>query len=364
MRRLWPFILVAILCAPVVGDDNETTYTARIRAESAMEQTIERPAISGPLEEVIAELSELAGVSIEPDWQAIEATGAQRDARVVMRSSRSTVGQLLDIALLQASAEDRPLAWYAEGPSVHVTTQMRAIYGRRRFPTADARPARRDRAQAADAPREESIRFRFEEAHLEEVVEFFRTITGANFHVNWQSLEAVGVTRDTPVSMNLSDVSVGRALDVLCQDLSGPVGIMDRVHWVVEGGVIKIATGEALNRRTITRVFDVADLLMVAPDYEAPAVTLGTTERTDRTEDQIGLFERRQPDTNGRNGLAGEAELMQQRREDLVSMIRESIGEDMWQPIGKGSIRLIGNQLVITQTPLGFRMLRDTVQVN
>lgn len=354
MRVLLVLIVFLGAISPLSGDD--AAPAPRIRAEDAMRRKVEKPAFSGPLEKVLAELAERAEVDIQPDWRAIEATGAKRDAQVVLRASSATFGQLLDIALIQASAEQSPLAWYADGPTVRVTTQMRAIYGRRR---PQSLKVRTDESPApADRPRR-GIGVRFDEIPLADVIEFFRNVSGANFHVNWGALESVGIDRDTPVSLRLSDVTIGRALNMVCDRLSGTRDKMQRVYWVIDDGVVHIATGEALNRRTQTRVFEVADLLMVAPDYPAPAVDSSGSETTDGTSANAGtrLFDF----TDSGSTRDEELELRTRRREELTAAIRESIGEEMWRPIGKGSIRIVGNQLVITQTPLGFKLLSEAV---
>jgi hypothetical protein len=353
MNRAWPIIL-ALAALPLVAAA-QTTQPARVRAEEAMDEPVVRPSLAGPLEDVLREVGELAGVEVVPDWLAIEATGAKRDTAVAVKASKATPGQLLDLALMQASQKARALAWYAEGAKVHVTTQMRVLY-RGRLPAR--RPARGPRATTGPATRPSGLELRFEEARLEDVIDFFRNVSGVSFYVNWRALEAVGVTRDTPVTLRLRGVSIGRALDAVMDQLSGARGRMQRVYWVIDDGVVHVATGSALNQRTETRVYDVTDLLMVAPDASAPDLDLG---------------ERDEGDGGSSSGLFGEAEdgddsdgtsttaLRQRRGEELVATIRGTIGEDMWRPIGKGSIRLHGNQLVVTQTPLGFKLLRDAV---
>ncbi len=33
----------------------------------------------------------------------------------------------------------------------------------------------------------------------------------------------------------------------------------------------------------------------------------------------------------------------------------------MWRPVGRGSIRILRGQLIITQTPLGFKLLEESL---
>jgi hypothetical protein len=37
--------------------------------------------------------------------------------------------------------------------------------------------------------------------------------------------------------------------------------------------------------------------------------------------------------------------------------LKDSIGEDMWKPDGKGSISILNGKLVISQTLLGFKLM-------
>ena len=142
---------------------------------------------------------------------------------------------------------------------------------------------------------------------------------------------------------------------------------MGSVYWVVDKGVVTIATGEVLNRKLITRVYDVGDILMVVPSFEGPRIATGTTTNgTDTTGGTTrGLFDGVDVGTSPRTDTSTRGESMaekrQKNRDTLIEVIKMSIGEDMWAPTGKGSVKIIRNQLIITQTPLGFRLLEGTL---
>ena len=53
---------------------------------------------------------------------------------------------------------------------------------------------------------------------------------------------------------------------------------------------------------------------------------------------------------------------MNEVKEGLIAIIKASIGEDMWQDQGKGSIRIFGNRLIISQTTLGFKLLDKSLR--
>jgi len=320
----------------------------------ALATKVSKFAISAPLSQAMDRYAKLAGLRIVTDWDALAAAGVKRETKVVLRASSATVEQLLDLTLAQVSARSKPLAWYLDGHVVRVTTQMRVLY-RHALPSgapATSRPAKRP------AKRSATMQLRLDNVPLSDVIEYFRTVTGANFHVNWRSLELADIDRKTPITLNASGLSLARALDLVTDQLSAHRSRLDRVYWVVESGVVNIATGAALDRNLRTRVYDVADLLVVVPDFAAPRLDLTASE--DGTDDdgrQAGfgrLFEDDEDDAKDADSVAQRRKRL---RENLLAAIKDSVGEDMWQPVGKGAIRLMGNKLIISQTTLGFKLL-------
>ena len=49
-----------------------------------------------------------------------------------------------------------------------------------------------------------------------------------------------------------------------------------------------------------------------------------------------------------------------QLEENLINIVKSSIGEDMWQPQGKGAVKIMRNMMIISQTRLGFLMLKKS----
>src|SRR5438045_1029940 len=61
----------------------------------------------------------------------------------------------------------------------------------------------------------------FKEAKAEEVMRFCCEATGANVFVQWRDLEAAGINKDAPVTVDLKDVSAKDALRAILGDLGG-----------------------------------------------------------------------------------------------------------------------------------------------
>jgi hypothetical protein len=139
-----------------------------------------------------------------------------------------------------------------------------------------------------------------------------------------------------------------------------------RAYWILDKGVITVATGTAFNTETRTKVIDVADLLFVVPNFEAPRINMASNTGTGNNTGAFGggIFNTgANTGTNG-SGDANDTNMAQKRaqaRDSLIEMVKNSIGQDMWSPDGKGSITIFNNQLVISQTPLGWKLLEEIV---
>jgi hypothetical protein len=73
-----------------------------------------------------------------------------------------------------------------------------------------------------------------------------------------------------------------------------------------------------------------------------------------------GLFG--QQSSNSNSASAAEVDLptaRQKLRDNLVQSVKDSIGDDMWKPDGKGSITLLGSKMIISQTLLGFKLMEN-----
>ncbi len=90
-----------------------------------------------------------------------------------------------------------------------------------------------------------------------------------NIVVNWNDLEEnAGVDRETPIGIGgIERASVRLYLRLILHSLS--VTSEATIGYVVEGGVIYIATEDSLMERRVTRVYDISDLLM-APSNAMP----------------------------------------------------------------------------------------------
>ncbi len=342
-------LLVALICciAPCAARAATRPIASQpVSPAKALAEILKRPSLSGALDKAFKKYQRLTGLRVEVDWPALEATGVKKTDKVSLRASKITAEQLLELLLAKAEKKGKPLSWYLNGKIIRVTTQRRVL-SRRRLPVF-----RRTRTNInlpkKGRPTPRTIEF--DQTELSDVIVFFRETTGLNIYVQWSSLEELGISRETPVTLKVSGLRLAKVLTMVVDQLSTSRDKLSRVYWVVDGGVVKIASGASLNTQLRTRIFDVADLLMAVPNFSAPAVgTGGSNSTTGNT-------------GSGSSGRDGDDSSAQREKtaETLVEIVKQSIGEEMWHPIGKGSVRIHNNRLIVSQTLLGFKLMEQS----
>lgn len=348
--------IVCVLC-PVCAGAVEAAASKPPSPQEALDRETTDAVIKGTLREAMAKLQGLAGVPFRVEWAALAEAGVKDDAKVLVKTSRAKVSQLLSLALIQVAVKGSPLAWHIEGNSLRVTTQNLLLF-RKYLPPPGRRPA-------TTRPAARSVRvrhFSFENTPVTEVLDFLTAVSGVNFHVNWRALESVGIVRETPVTFSASGITVARALDLVTDQLSANRTKYDSVYWVIDEGVLTIATGTALDATLRVRVYDVGDLLHVVPNFRAPRMELGgrsAESDTSDTTEGTGLFD--DDEDESREEDLSPAQQRKKTVESLIKIIKGAVGEDMWAPQGKGSITLFQRRLVVSQTLLGFKLLEKSL---
>jgi hypothetical protein len=98
-------------------------------------------------------------------------------------------------------------------------------------------------ARARDALKLQIPETRFQANRFEEVISFLRDVSGANIRVNWRALEAAGVNRGAPLTLNLGSTPLSEVLDRV---LSQAGGNNTKLAYAIRAGVIEISTADDL----------------------------------------------------------------------------------------------------------------------
>ena len=95
----------------------------------------------------------------------------------------------------------------------------------------------------------------FSNNSLVDTIDFLRDVTGTNIFVNWKALEAVKITKETPVTCKLKDVKFSQALKLILDSVSTKEA---KLSSTIEEGVIVISTVEDLDGTNIkTKKYDI-----------------------------------------------------------------------------------------------------------
>ncbi len=334
--------------------------------QQILKKQTDRHAIKSSLAVALADFSVTTGVKMRVDWRALEAAGIKRSTPVAVSLEKVTWRQVLDVILSRAYVRGNALAWRFEGETVLVSTQKK-ILEIRALASRTAKPARGKPHSKTNSGANVMKSVDFTDVALKDVLEFFQTVLKANFHVNWKAIEEAGASPDTPITLKLKRISIGRAMDIALDQVNANREKLDRIYWIVDRGVVLISTGSDFNRTMITRVLDAGTSLMVVPDSEGPRMDVQTASKNTPGSEggsgggSIDLF----PDSD-KSSSSGQKKSYEERkkkqREGVIESIKSTIGEDMWKPDGKGSIRVIGNKIVITQSMLGFKLMEKALR--
>ncbi|MFI4853870.1 MAG: hypothetical protein ACIAQF_02690 [Phycisphaerales bacterium JB065] len=194
---------------------------------------------------------------------------------------------------------------------------------------------------------------RFNNDTAESVFSFLATVTNLNFDVDWDSLMAIGIDRDTPVDLELNEVPARVILDRVLEKISPDD--FDRASWAVQDGIVVVASDRDLRRRTFIVIYDVRDLIFEIPDY-ADVPNLDIDDVLDQGGQGGGgggggIFD--DPDDGGGTPGANEAENL----EDLLEIIQTAVDFDGWRDNGgdTGIVQELNGNLIITNTSRNHR---------
>ncbi|MHB1156847.1 MAG: hypothetical protein ACYC26_08410 [Phycisphaerales bacterium] len=214
----------------------------------------------------------------------------------------------------------------------------RRLHGQNQASDSEANRVTREKLQ-------QPIPVDFRANQLANVMEYLRNVTGANFVVQWRALEAAGITKETPITMQLNNVAAERALRLILDEAGGD---LVKLSYSVDEGVVVVATNEFLAAKTEIRTYDIRDLILQVPNFdEAPTFNL-----TKVASDQSGgggggggsLF-KTNTSTDGEESVP-----RADRITAIMDLIKNSVARDSWVPVGLTSSMEELNGTIIVNT--------------
>ena len=207
----------------------------------------------------------------------------------------------------------------------------------------------------------------FSELEFEAVVQWLRDVSGLNVYVKWSVLAGLGIDQRTAVSLHLNDVTAKKALDLILQYVGGTYGLS---YVVDDEGVVWISTKEDLAQNTVTKVYDVRDLMAAEPNFVAPHLEIVPPSGSNGSGGSSGGGGSSSSSTGGnglfstQTGAAGLAENTSPSEtiNRIKTLITTTVDPSSWQPTGTvGSIDEWKGELVITQTPSNHEAIASLI---
>jgi beta-lactamase regulating signal transducer with metallopeptidase domain len=165
---------------------------------------------------------------------------------------------------------------------------------------------------------------KFDGVPFADVMESLRDQTNVNLLVDWRALEAAGIDRNTPVTTRVRNVKFSKALRIILDHVGGDIV---KLGYAIDGNILNVSTADSLAKDTVTRVYDIRDIIIEVPDYVA---------------------EKTAPQTRPTDPAKTRAQYIEQ----VTDLIKETVDADSWRENGGsvGSLRELQGQLIITQT--------------
>lgn len=193
---------------------------------------------------------------------------------------------------------------------------------------------------------------RFDEQPFEQVIEWLADFTHLNVVVRWQTLDDAGVKRDKPISIQVKNLRLSQVLWLIMNDAGGAEM---RLAYRASGNLLILSTADDLGREMVTKVYDVADLLLrvsqtAQPDYSQNSQGLGQNTGGGGGQSVFGQSQTQQrQEQEGGN----EVELTK-----LVEIIQRTVEPDTWQLNGgRGHIETFGHLLIVHNTIMVHQQL-------
>lgn len=190
------------------------------------------------------------------------------------------------------------------------------------------------------------------ENRFEDVLKFLNTVTQLPFDPDWESLAAIGVEKDTPVTLKVQNpLTIQAALDRILTKVSRDQ--FQRAGWSVNDGIISVASDETLRKNRVLVIYNIQDLLFQIPNYrDVPQIDLNTVLQSNRGGGGGSPFTGNQQQNNPDDPAARERRVRQ-----IIDIIYNNVDFEGWKDNGgeTGALQELNGSLIITNTPRNHR---------
>jgi hypothetical protein len=191
-------------------------------------------------------------------------------------------------------------------------------------------------------------------------MEWLADFTQLNISVRWQTLEDAGVARDTPITIQARNLRLSQILWMIMNEAAGSDL---KLAYRASGTLLILSTEEDLSREMVTKIYDVADLLLDVP--RAPrSMSFDVTQGMGQGGQSgggggsgTGMFgqgtQQNQQQEQYGNEQGGQAQM-----DKLIELIQQTVEPDSWHLNGgQGTIVAFQRSLVVRNTILVHQRL-------
>ena len=219
--------------------------------------------------------------------------------------------------------------------------------------------------QRVQAQMQSPVSVNFNRNSLGQVINYMKTVTGAEIYADWKALDGIGIRTDDEISLDLGRVSAEVALRRVLEQIGDH---LDRPQFGIEDGMVVITTENALRQRKVTLVYDIRDLLLEVPYFDnAPDFNLGSAISGGPTQADgaFGGGSRAQDDRDEVFGGGTKKDDPRRRSRDqlvdeIITIIQDVVDPERgwFETSGEGGkIQELNGNLIITNTPRNHRAI-------
>lgn len=186
----------------------------------------------------------------------------------------------------------------------------------------------------------QKIQVDFDGIPLEDALGVIRSATGYNIILDPKAQEEHS---SATVSLKLNNISVKSVLKIMLGD--------NDLTLVYRQGVLVVVPKTEVDKKVVTKVYDVRDLLYTIKNFPGPKVELVPPDSSGGTALSGAIFEIDDDD----GGTITE--------DFLTELIPQSTGGDSWESNEAASITVVNNMLVVTQTEKVHKEVADLLRL-
>lgn len=179
----------------------------------------------------------------------------------------------------------------------------------------------------------------FHDVSLERAVANLRSLTGANFVVNWKALEDAGVMKQSRVQVSLTrPVKLRKLISLILESASPQVPLA----YEVEDNVVHITTQAEADKHMVTRIYSVDELLITPVPVAKAKFDLQSGGSGSGGVGNFQTDQQASSPTEEKSARAASAD-------EFIRLVTTNIRPEIWkQSGGAASIAIYQGKLVVT----------------